>query len=186
MTDAVPEQVRRVKILSVARHGNPGGHAPLLGFMQSNRAIVVQITTGEVEPMHHLVACAAAKKLLAIRRKGQAVKRFVHGNPRDDVVRLQVHDHDFVLAVAAMEHGGVAAVRRHGDVHREITEGNLLSHRPQHPLIRQQHRAVASRARHFRQAARQIALRDGGLRAGTRPNEGQQTHGKTTRQKFHK
>ena len=186
MTDAVPQKIGCVKTLSVARHGNPGGHAPLLGVVQGNRAIVVQITTGEVKSMHHLIACTAAKELMAIRRKGQAVKRFVHGNPRDDVVRLQVHDHDFVLAVAAMEHGGVAAVRRHGDVHREITEGNLLSHRSQHPLVGQQHRAVAARSRHLRQAARQVALRDGGRRAGTRPDEGQQNHGKTSRQKFHK
>ena len=101
-----------------------------------------QVAFAEREVMHHLATRAAGEQALAIAREGHAVERLVQRRARDQFAGGNLDDDDFILPVAAVEHGRELAAGMHRDVHREITEGNLFADGPQQPLVRQPHRAV--------------------------------------------
>ena len=176
MTDAVTEQIGDEQIFPVATEREARRNAALLRRAQFDPALPGQVTLLELELMHHFIPGPAAQDARPVRRKRQAVERLVHRDARDhaESVRAQVHDDDFVVAVARVEHGGVTPVRRHRDVHWEIRQSDLLANGPQRPLVRQQHHAAAARARQLRETAHQIMPRDHGPRTGTRADDEQE------------
>jgi hypothetical protein len=100
--------------------------------------MVAQRSVAENKRVDHLIARAAAKKLLPVPGKFESVKRFFNPGPGTDGTGLQVNDRDFVFAVAAVQHGGEAVAGMNGHINRKIPEHDLLTHRPQRPLVREQ------------------------------------------------
>jgi hypothetical protein len=79
--------------------------------------------------------------------------------------RGHINHHDFVLAVAAVKHGGVPAIGMDGDIHREIAGLDLPTHGSERPLVRQQNRPIRLRtgeAGFFRGAGKGEEGEDGG------------------------
>src|SRR5579862_9521953 len=112
---------------------------------QGERVICPQPALVESEDMHHFGAGPAAIERSAVRCELEAVEAFGHRGPGCNGKGQQVDNGDFLLAVAAVEDGGISAARMHGDVGWEIAQTNLPPCWMEGPLVGEKHRAVGAR-----------------------------------------
>ena len=119
--------VGHVQRLAVGAAGQARRHE-LVGRLADRQFLVVaQIAFAEGELMHHLELAAAGKQPLAGRVEAQAVKRLVERDARRDAVAFEINQHDLMLAVASVQHGGPRLVGMQGDIHRKVAQLDLLA-----------------------------------------------------------
>ena len=99
--------------------------------------MVAEQTVGEGKLMDQCRLGTAGEQRLAVGRKAQAVEGLVEEDAGGLLCAAQVHDDDFVIAVAGVEGGEPFAAGVQGEVDGEVAEQQRFAGRPQRPLVGQ-------------------------------------------------
>jgi len=100
------------------------------------------LAAGKMEGMDPFVSRAGAEEPRAIPGESEAVERFVDLRPGCDCFFGEIQDDNFVLTVAAVEHGGIPALGMQSEIDGKVSDGNLGASGSKYPLVGEQDRTI--------------------------------------------
>ena len=133
------------------------GNEFLVGYFELARP--AEKAVQKVERMHDVELATAGIEGLSIRRKGQTGKRLFenHAAANPLLFRLEINQHDSMVAIASMQDCQPFAARMQGHVDRKITKVELLASRLDGPCVRQTDGAVRFLAWQYRFLSSKLA-----------------------------
>lgn len=153
-SDLIGPGVGYVERFAVAAARHAGHHAFLRRIGGGYFVMTGQRARGKGELVHELRFAAAGEEAFSLGIEAEAVETLRDLRSGRNLPGLEIDDHDFVLAVAAVHHGREWLMGMEDYVHGEIAHNSLRSGGFERPLHGQQGLSARLRAGQFRRGFR--------------------------------